>query len=87
MRIGSTVELFPMHCQMPRTSTADHALHAAIELTTALQNPAPASPLAPLGLLQIQALQQLAAIFARTLPATDKPPPRVSTPRGQHMGG
>jgi hypothetical protein len=30
--IGSTVEFFPTHCQMPRTSTAEHALRAAISL-------------------------------------------------------
>jgi hypothetical protein len=48
---------------MPKISSADAALFAAKELIHALENPAPASPLAPLGLAQLQALRQLATIF------------------------
>jgi hypothetical protein len=57
-RIGSTVKFFPTQCTMPHTSSAIYALRAAQDLIMALQNPAPASALAPVGLLQLQALQQ-----------------------------
>ena len=72
-RIGSTVEFFPTHSRMPQTASSDHAMRAALELVTALRNPAPAAPFAPLGLQQLQALQQLADLFAPALPSATAP--------------
>jgi hypothetical protein len=79
-RIGSTVEFFPTQCAMPQTSSADHALCAALDLITVLQNPAPASALAPVSLLQLQALQQLADVFAAAAQTPAATPPRVPGP-------
>jgi hypothetical protein len=62
-RIAKTVEFFPLHCAMPRTSSADAATQAARALIDALKNPAPAAPFATLGQSQLQAIQQLADIF------------------------
>jgi hypothetical protein len=94
-RISKTVEFFPHSCAMPRTSSADAARHAALDLVSALQNPAPAAPFAPVGQAQQTALQQLSAIFLAatrvptTLPTegspqahapTAAPLPRVPSP-------
>jgi hypothetical protein len=49
--------------KMPATSSADAALHAARDLLFALQNPHPASPIAPVTDKQSAALKQLADIF------------------------
>ena len=77
IRIGSTVEFFPTHVDMPRTSSADNAIRAANALLDALQHPSPAAPFAPLGLQQIQALQHLATIFQSALPSSEATSPRV----------
>jgi hypothetical protein len=63
-RIADTVEFFPYHCEMLKTSSADAACHAAIALTQALQNSAPATPFAAIGDAQVRALDQLAKHFA-----------------------
>ena len=79
-RIGSTVEFFPTHSRMPQMSSSDHALRAALELVTALQNPAPAAPFAPMGLQQLQALRHLADLFATALTNPGAIAPRVPMP-------
>jgi hypothetical protein len=79
-RIGTTVEFFPTHCRVPQTSSADYAVRAALELIAALENPSPASPLAPLGLRQLEALRQLAELLASALPPTAATSPRVPSP-------
>jgi hypothetical protein len=79
-RIGGTVEFFPTHCAMPHTSSADHAIRAAVDLISALQNPAPASALAPVGLLQLQALQTLADVFSTAANTPVAAAPRVPGP-------
>jgi hypothetical protein len=94
-RIADTVEFFPYHCEMLKTSSADAARHAAIALTHALQNPAPATPFAPIGDAQMRAIKQLANIFVTAtnhnnantptslrVPKTPAPLPRVpNTPK------
>jgi hypothetical protein len=79
-RIGTTVEFLPTQVAMPKTSSADTALRAALDLIDALRNPTPAAPIAPIGLQQLQALHQLADIFRAALPPTPAAPPRVPTP-------
>jgi hypothetical protein len=68
------MELFPHSQTMPKTSSADAAIQAALQLTHALQNPAPAAPFAQIGHEQITALQQLAAIFTTSANGTAKDP-------------
>ena len=57
---------------MPALSSADRAIRAANELVQALRNPHPASPLAPIGTEQLQALEQLSEIFGAAVPRVDK---------------
>jgi hypothetical protein len=59
-RIADTVNFFPYHCEMLKTSSADAARHAATALTHALQNPAPATLFAPIGDAQMRVIDQLA---------------------------
>jgi hypothetical protein len=57
---------------MPSTSSKDLASIAALELSNALQNPAPAAPFSQIGTAQIQALRQLSDIFSAALPSGTK---------------
>jgi hypothetical protein len=41
---SDTVEFFPQHVLMPKLSTADAAIRAALQLLAALQDPTPAAP-------------------------------------------
>ena len=78
-RVARTVEFFPHYGKMPALSSADAAIRAAIDLCWALRNPSPASPLAPVGDEQMQALAQLERIFsvsARQPTSTAAAPPR-----------
>jgi hypothetical protein len=79
-RINDTVEFFPTHANMPYRSAADTAVHAAQELTAALQNPTPAAPFAPIGDEQLAAIQQLAIIFQHHIDANQPAPRVVPTP-------
>jgi hypothetical protein len=54
---------------MPNTSSKDLASIAALELSNALQNPAPAAPFSHIGTAQLQALRQLSDIFSAALPS------------------
>jgi hypothetical protein len=76
-RIGDTVEFFPHNAKMPTLSSADMANRAAIALTEALKNPAPAAPFIPTSLSTIKALDDLAEIFRNSLSATETASPRV----------
>jgi hypothetical protein len=54
---------------MPSMSSKDLASIAALELSHALQNPAPAAPFSQIGMAQLQALRQLSDIFFAALPS------------------
>jgi hypothetical protein len=62
-RIVDTVEIPPAELAMLITSSKDLASIAALELSNALQNPAPAAPFSQIGTAQLQALRQLLDIF------------------------
>ena len=85
-RIARTVEFFPHLYSMPTILSADAAIEAAKDLTSALQHPHPASLLAHIKDTQLDALRQLAEIFAThtTTPKVPSPPmhptPRVASP-------
>jgi hypothetical protein len=76
-RIADTVEFFPKHCNMPQTTSVDAARDAATALTQALLHPTPATPFAQIGDAQMDALRQLATIFATSIPPIHAPLPRV----------
>jgi hypothetical protein len=79
-RIARTVEFFPHYGEMPKPSSADAAIRVAIDLCWALRHPTPTSPIAAIGDAQMDALHQLADIFAvATEPANTRAtaPPRV----------
>jgi uncharacterized Zn-finger protein len=69
-RIVDTVDLFPSNTKMPQTSSKDLAIIASLELSNAIQNPAPADPCSKIGAAQFQALRQLSEIFSVDLPST-----------------
>jgi hypothetical protein len=54
---------------MPNTSSKDLASIAALELSYALQNSAPAAPFSHIGTAQLQVLRQLSDIFFAALPS------------------
>jgi hypothetical protein len=81
--------VFPHYGAMPQLSSADAAIRAAIDLCWALRNPTPASPLAAIGDAQMDAIHQLANIFAvaaepvstrATAPPRLKPVPHSPAP-------
>jgi hypothetical protein len=59
---------------MPRTSSKDLASIAAMELSHALQHPAPAAPFIQIGTAQLQELRQLSDIFSAAPPSRPAPP-------------
>jgi hypothetical protein len=69
-RIVDTVEFPPSKLSMPNTSSKDLASTAALELSNALQNPAPEAPFSHIGTAQLQALRQLSDIFPAALPSS-----------------
>jgi hypothetical protein len=86
-RIAKTVEFFPHDCAMPKTSSADNATQAALDLVDALENPSPAAPFATIGQEQLHAIRKLADIFCDTTspaknpqPASPRVTPSNSTP-------
>ena len=62
-RISNTVKFLPHSWRMPTLSSRDAAIEAAEKLAVALNNPHPASILAPLKVQQKEALEKLAEIF------------------------
>jgi hypothetical protein len=64
------MEFFPSNTAMPQTSSNDLAAIAALELSNALQNPAPAAPFSHIGTASFQALRHLSEIFSAALPST-----------------
>jgi hypothetical protein len=80
-RIAKTVEFFPHNCAMPKTSSADAATQAALDLIHALENPSPAAPFATIGNAQLHAIRKLADIFRTNTsqtPTDSQPSPRVA---------
>jgi hypothetical protein len=77
-RVADTVEFFPHHATMPKTSTADAARDAAAALTHALLNPSPATPFAQIGDRQMAALNTLSNIFSLIVQPAPAPLPRVA---------
>jgi hypothetical protein len=67
--IFDTVEFFPSKLSMPETSSKYLANTAALELSHALQNTAPAAPFSHTGTAQLQPLHQLSDIFSAALPS------------------
>ena len=84
-RVSDTVQFFPKHVRMPQTSSADAAIRAAPELTSALQNPTPATPFHALSDQKLEALRQLSDLFSAALPGVgggtqpDQPTPSPNT--------
>jgi hypothetical protein len=80
-RNADTLDWFPHHVSMPKTSSADAAATAAYDLIQALKQPAPASPFASLDPKQLSALDQLAQLFQSSTNDAHEPPalPRVDT--------
>jgi hypothetical protein len=64
------VEFPPTKTAIPQTSSNDLATIDALELSNALQNPAPAAPFSRIGTAQIEALRQLSEMFTADLPPT-----------------
>jgi hypothetical protein len=83
-RIAKTVEFFPHHRAMPKTSLADATTKAGLDLVHALQHPASAAPFATLGQSQLlAAIQTLADIFSHSMaPAASPRAPSPPTPPG-----
>jgi hypothetical protein len=74
---------FPEAVAMPKTFSADAAIqHAAQKLSYALLNPHPAAPFGTIGKPQLEAIQQLANIYATLTsnPITKQEPLRVIIP-------
>jgi hypothetical protein len=69
-RFVDTVECFPLKTTMPHTSSKDLDSIPVLELSNALQNPAPAAPFSHTVTAQLQALRQLSDIFSAALPST-----------------
>jgi hypothetical protein len=65
-RLVDTVEFFPSRLSIPNTSSKDPTSIAALELSNALQNPAPAAPFSHIGTAQLQALRQLSDFSCST---------------------
>ena len=72
-RTGNTLVWLPKMIPVPKTSSADAAVAAAHDLIHALQNPHPASPLAPLREEHRHALETLAEIFSSVTPSNPAP--------------
>ena len=60
---------------MPKISSTDSTIHAAQDLTYALQNPPPFSPLVTLGNAHKESLRSLADTFGKS--TSPEVPPRV----------
>jgi hypothetical protein len=69
-RIADTVEFPPSKTVMPHTSSKDLAIISALEISNALQNPAPAAPFSHIGTTLLQVLRQLSDIFSDAIPST-----------------
>ena len=80
-RTAKTVEFFPHNCALPKSSSADMATRAALDLVEALKNPAPAAPFASLGSEQLQAIRKLSDIFSSSLQPKATTQPTAPPPR------
>jgi hypothetical protein len=85
-RIVDTVEFFPTTLAVPCTSSKDLASIAEMELSHALQHPAPAAPFSQIGTAQLQVLRQLSDIFSAALPSRTTPPASPSSLTSSQFG-
>ena len=83
--IADTLTWFPTLVETPKNSSVDAAVVAAQQLTAALRNPSPATPLAPLFGKHRAVLDQLARIFEKPKPNPDASPPRVSKAQASEL--
>lgn len=67
-RIADTVAWFPKYVQLPSSSTADRIAASLQDIVTALKQPSPATPLAPLTDSQHQALLDITALLTNICP-------------------
>ena len=79
-RVTDTVEFFPHYGKIPYRSSTENETIAARELTHALQNPTPASPLSNIGDKQMEALHQLAKLFQQAVKKSDNTSNSVAPP-------
>jgi hypothetical protein len=93
-RISDTVDVFPKHCKVPGLSSAYAETTVALDLTNALQNPAPITTFKQPGTDRMQEIKKLAVIFESMAPKrtpvdeltepipkmSTQPTPRVPTP-------
>ena len=88
--ITKTVQFFPHNGAMPAMSPTNASTYTAKRLSDALANPAPAAPFSRFGAQTLDAIRQLADIFAATsAPPNPTQPTRhtrtiVHLPRRQH---
>ena len=73
-------QVFPHYGKMPYISSTENATTAARELTHALQNPTPASPLSNIGDKQMEALNQPPKRFQQAVTKSDNTPNSVAPP-------
>eukprot|EP00957_Ditylum_brightwellii_P032889 2493578-Ditylum_brightwellii.AAC.1 len=66
-RVADTVELFPTTARMPKTSSADAATRAVLDLIKAIEHPHPTTPFPNIGNAQMSALRTLSDIFHQAL--------------------
>ena len=77
-RVADTVKFFPHYGKMPYRLSAENATIAARELTHAIQNPTPSSPLSNIGDKQMEALHQLAELFQQAVTKSDNTPNSIA---------
>jgi len=78
-RTCDTVEWFPTKVTLPYASSTDLIVAGIHDIVSALQNPSPASPLAPLTDNHVQALTQLITLLTGITNAKSAPTLRVAT--------
>jgi hypothetical protein len=69
-RIIDTFEFLPSKTAISQTQYKYMATISVLELSNALQNPAPVAPFSHIGNAQLQALRQLSYIFSKAFPQT-----------------
>ncbi|GAX14227.1 hypothetical protein FisN_1Hu418 [Fistulifera solaris] len=78
-RICDTLEWFPQHVKIPASSSTDLIYSALQDILYALQNPSPASPLAPRTDSQTQALQDVVTLLTTICTDEDAALPNVTS--------
>ena len=84
-RVSDTNEQFPAQKNLPSLLPEDAVTNTDADLTEALHQPTPSSPIPHLGEKQTMSLKKIAAIFNTTVPHAPEPPPaqltRMETPK------